>query len=179
MDDRDPRIRGSPVISGRAWRTITLAAVAWSCSAPRDAPPVRQPSGVTVPGVAGGSPNASLDAAIARAESIYLRSAFDSARPALARALASARESRDSVNEGRALTLLGLTAWRTADFALARSLGEQALALKLRLGRGIELSKSYNALGLLAWDEGRHCWHANKVRGPGDVTPWISHWAGG
>jgi CHAT domain-containing protein/Tfp pilus assembly protein PilF len=99
--------------------------------------------------------DASLEVAIARAESVYLRASFDTAREALQRALATARETRDSINEGRVLTLLGLTAWRTADFSQARSLGEQALALKVRLGRGIELSKSYNALGLLAWDEGR------------------------
>lgn len=167
MDDRDARLRGEPVKWCPAWRAVPLAAIAWSCSAPPD-PRVVDTTRAAVTGddraiatrvavaaVAGGLPNASLAASIARAESLSLRASFDSARTALDSALAAARETRDSVSEGRVLTLLGLTAWRTADFARARSLGEKALALKLRLAGRVELSKSYNALGLLAWDEGR------------------------
>jgi CHAT domain-containing protein/tetratricopeptide (TPR) repeat protein len=92
---------------------------------------------------------------IARAESVYLQAEFDTARVALERTLVMARTASDSLNEARALTLLGLTAWRTADLAKARKLGEQALALKRRLHQPAELSRSYNALGLLAWNEGR------------------------
>jgi CHAT domain-containing protein/tetratricopeptide (TPR) repeat protein len=39
--------------------------------------------------------------------------------------------------------------------AEARRLGEQALDLKLRIGLRTELSRSYNFLGLVAWDEER------------------------
>jgi CHAT domain-containing protein/tetratricopeptide (TPR) repeat protein len=59
------------------------------------------------------------------------------------------------VAEARALTWLGLTAWRKGDYRTARRLGEDALALKQRLARQADLFKSYNALGLLAWNEGR------------------------
>ena len=135
------------------WCAAAVGVGGVSCSAPRDPP--ADTARRTVVSLTGVMPNESLAASIAQAESLSLRASFDSARTALVRALATARQSGDSVNEGRALTALGLTAWRTADFTQARSLGEQALALKLRVGRGVELSKSYNALGLLAWDEGR------------------------
>jgi len=48
-----------------------------------------------------------------------------------------------------------LTAYRQGRFADAKLLGEQALAIKIRLGLKKDLFKSYNALGLLAHDEGR------------------------
>jgi CHAT domain-containing protein/tetratricopeptide (TPR) repeat protein len=135
-------------------RVVVISAVAVACATPRD-PPASDTTRIVVAGVAGGASNTSLDAAIVRAESLSLRAAFDSARTALERILVTARATQDSVNEARALTLLGTTAWRRGDYAESRALGEQALKLKVRLGRGIELARSYNALGLLAWDEGR------------------------
>jgi CHAT domain-containing protein len=70
-------------------------------------------------------------------------------------ALRAARVGGDRPAEARALTWLGLTAWRTGRYADARRDGEAALALKHRLGYREELARSYNALGLLAWNEGR------------------------
>ncbi|MBW3660198.1 MAG: SIMPL domain-containing protein [Gemmatimonadetes bacterium] len=62
----------------------------------------------------------------------------------------------DSAAEARALTWLGLCAYRLGDHALARRLGEEALAFKLRLGLVDDLFRSYNALGLLAYAQGRY-----------------------
>jgi CHAT domain-containing protein/tetratricopeptide (TPR) repeat protein len=69
--------------------------------------------------------------------------------------LSEGRAAHDSVAEARALTWLGLVAWRQGDYREARRLGEEALALKRRLALQTDLFKSYNALGLLAWNEGR------------------------
>jgi CHAT domain-containing protein len=136
--------------------TLALAAIAWCCAAPADRAELRRDSATPPrPTPAETTPNASIAATIARAESIYLRDSFDTARLVLEGALRAARSAGDSVDEARALTLLGLSAWRTGDLARARSLGEQALALKLRLSKPVDVSRSYNALGLLAWNEGR------------------------
>src|SRR5262249_32952026 len=62
---------------------------------------------------------------------------------------------RDSVALARARTWLGLIAYKHGDYATARRLGEAALALKRRLDLKRDLFRSYNALGLLAWMEGR------------------------
>jgi CHAT domain-containing protein/tetratricopeptide (TPR) repeat protein len=97
----------------------------------------------------------SPDSLLALGEHIYLRGAFDTARAVWSDALARSRERNDSLAEARALTWLGLAAWRQGDYRAARRLGEQALVLKRRMARGADLFKSYNALGLLAWNEGR------------------------
>lgn len=92
---------------------------------------------------------------LAAAESVYFRSEYDSAWTLYRQARDRARSLHDSTSEARALTWLGLTAWRQGRYADARRLGEEALALKLRLGLAADLFRSYNALGLLAWNEGR------------------------
>ena len=98
----------------------------------------------------------SLDSLLALGERVYLRGAYDTAARALDRSARSARRAaHDSLAEARALTWLGLAAWRQGDYRAARRLGEEALALKRRLARPGRLFKSYNALGLLAWNEGR------------------------
>jgi len=84
-----------------------------------------------------------------------LRSAYDTARAVWSAALARSRAQGDSASVARALTWLGLAAWRTGDYRNARQLGEQALQLKQRWALRTDLFKSYNALGLLAWNEGR------------------------
>ena len=96
-----------------------------------------------------------LDASIAAAESVYLRGEFDSASALWRHTLPKLRADRDSAREGRVLTWLGLAAYRTGAYRQARDLGEEALALKLHLANPGELARSYNALGLLAWNEGR------------------------
>ena len=76
---------------------------------------------------------------------------MDSARVVFGAALDEARRTADPAAEARALTRLGLAAWRLGEHAAARRLGEQALALKLEHGLQDQLFDSYNALGLLAW----------------------------
>lgn len=95
-----------------------------------------------------------FDSAIGAAEARYWEGRYDSARVIWHGALERSRRLGNARVEARVLTWLGLTAFRTGEFAEARRLGEQALALKQRMG-GPELSRSYNALGLLALDEGR------------------------
>ena len=92
---------------------------------------------------------------LAVGESAYIHGALDSARAVWEDALVRSRAAADPVGESRSLTWLGLAARRRGDHAGARRLGEEALALKLRWHLNADLSKSYNALGLLAWDEGR------------------------
>jgi CHAT domain-containing protein len=91
---------------------------------------------------------------LAQGDSIY-RQSSDSAAVIWTKALELARSVNDSVAIARALTGLGQAARLRLDLTTSRTLGEQALALKLRLGMRTELSRSYNALGLLAWYEGR------------------------
>ena len=92
---------------------------------------------------------------VAVAESIYYRGAYDSARVLWLGALERARTAADTALEARLLTWLGLVAWRQGDYRTARRLGEQALALKVKHNLKQDLFKSYNALGLLAWNEAR------------------------
>ena len=73
----------------------------------------------------------------------------------LARALRHAQAAGDDTAQARILTWLGLTSWRKGDYRDARQLGESALSLKLLHHLDADLFKSYNALGLLAWNEGR------------------------
>lgn len=96
-----------------------------------------------------------LDSLVALGEQIYRREEYDSARLVLSPIAERARTTGDSAAEARALTWLGLAAWRLGDYAPARTEQERALALKLALGLDRELWRSYNGLGLVAWNEGR------------------------
>ena len=99
--------------------------------------------------------SSSIDSLLAEGESAYQRSEYDSAFVFLERGRRAAEAKEDSTAFSRALTWLGLTAYRQGRYADARSLGERALAIKVRLGLKKDLFKSYNALGLLAHDQGR------------------------
>jgi tetratricopeptide (TPR) repeat protein len=123
---------------------MLVLALAAAC-APGDTP-AHRPAAVARP---------DLDSLIAQGERIYLRGAYDTARTVWSEALERSRASHDSLAEARAITWLGLAAWRQGDYRTARRLGEAALELKRRLTRDADLFKSYNALGLLAWNEGR------------------------
>ncbi|HUC34923.1 MAG TPA: CHAT domain-containing protein, partial [Gaiellaceae bacterium] len=57
--------------------------------------------------------------------------------------------------EGRILTWLGLTEWRLGDYGAAQTRTEQARALLEQNGLRTSLPFTYNALGLIAWDQGR------------------------
>jgi len=107
--------------------------------------PPRQPALSTAAGIA-----------LATAESTYRRTEIDSARALFRSALAAADAEGDSVLRARALTWLGLTDSKQANYASAKSWGEQALALKQRLHLTRELPRSYNALGLIAYYQGRY-----------------------
>ncbi len=96
-----------------------------------------------------------LDSLLAFGEGVYLRGEFDSASVIWTVALERSRALHDSIAEARSLTWLGLARGAWAITRIARRLGEEALALKRRLALDADLFKSYNALGLLAWNEGR------------------------
>jgi tetratricopeptide (TPR) repeat protein len=89
---------------------------------------------------------------LAAGDSQYFGGAYDSARTTFEHAAAAARG--DSTVVARALTSLGLVAWKQGRFDDAKSIGERALALKQRIGLKAELARSFNALGMLANDRG-------------------------
>jgi CHAT domain-containing protein/tetratricopeptide (TPR) repeat protein len=86
---------------------------------------------------------------------LYWRSEYDSASALWQAELGQARAAGDSLGAANVLTWLGLAAYRTGDFAAARSFGEAALALKLTLPGPTDVARSWNALGLLAMAEDR------------------------
>ena len=102
----------------------------------------------------GDAVRAALDSVNSVASDLYARGEYDSARVSYGAALDLAAALGDSASVARTLTWLGLAAWRLADYREARRLGEQALAMKHRLGLEADLFRSYNALGLLSKDEG-------------------------
>ncbi|MCH8935990.1 MAG: tetratricopeptide repeat protein, partial [Gemmatimonadetes bacterium] len=96
-----------------------------------------------------------IDSLIEFAEQVYFSGKIDSARILLEAVHRGAVAQGDVSIEARALTRLGLAAWRLGDYRNAKTLGEQALEFKLQHGLTDRLFRSYNALGLLAWNEGR------------------------
>ena len=102
---------------------------------------------------AGGEPASALDSLHVVGESLYAGGEIDSARALFERELSLARSGGDSVAVGRALTWLAQAAWRLGDYDATRRLGEEALEVKRRAGG--DLFRSYNILGLLAWNEAR------------------------
>jgi CHAT domain-containing protein/tetratricopeptide (TPR) repeat protein len=96
-----------------------------------------------------------LDALMLRGDSAYADAEFAAARTLWRSALPEATKAGDTAREARLLTSIGLAAWRLGEYSEARSIGERALALKLTARLEPDLFKSYNALGLLANDEGR------------------------
>jgi CHAT domain-containing protein len=96
-----------------------------------------------------------IDSLLAGGERTYFAGRYDSALVFWTSALNRSRADRDSVREARVLTWLGIRAWKLANYAEARLLGEQALAMKRRWAFQSDLFKSYNALGLVAWHQGR------------------------
>src|SRR5512138_3014059 len=99
--------------------------------------------------------NSLADSLLDFGQAVYRRAEYDSARALLSAGRLQAIKSGDSGSVARADTWLGLTAFRKGEHVEARKLGEGALAMKLRLGLAKDLFVSYNALGLLAWTQGR------------------------
>ena len=135
--------------------------LASACSGPRD-PPEGAAQGTSAASSADQAPRISVpalgvqpDSSAMNGEAAFYRAEYDSAIGFLRLALERARARRDTAQEAHALTWLGLAAMRLGNLAQARSLGEQALGLKLRAGLQADLFRSYNALGLVAKDEGR------------------------
>ncbi|HLG06427.1 MAG TPA: tetratricopeptide repeat protein, partial [Gemmatimonadales bacterium] len=97
----------------------------------------------------------SVDSLVAPGESLYVRGSYDSATAVWTEALQGPGIA-GSAGEARLLHWLGLAAYRRGEYADARRLGERSLGLKrdLRLPSP-EIAESQNALGLLAWNEGR------------------------
>jgi len=133
-----------------AWPRAWLVAVALvACRGQgNDAPP----AAVTVTAQRVSSPRAT--ALLLRADSLYRRD-FDSARVAYDSTIVVARRDADSLTLARALTSRGNAAWRLGRYDEAKRIGEEALALKLRLHLDSELPKSYAGLGLLAQARGQ------------------------
>lgn len=92
---------------------------------------------------------------LAQADSLYTAGQFATARSLWQDALQEAWARGDSAAAARLLTSIGLASRNLGEYPASREAGEQALALKQRLDMRTELFRSYNALGLLAWDEGR------------------------
>ncbi len=86
---------------------------------------------------------------------LYYRGQIDSARATLLSISGLASQAADTAAWAKALTWLGLAAWRQGDYPEARRLGRQALDLKLAANLSDQLYRSYNALGLTAWHEAR------------------------
>jgi hypothetical protein len=69
---------------------------------------------------------------VARGESLYYASEFDSAEAIWNRALTDARTDGDTATEARILTFMGLSARMRGDNTVARQLLDESLALKLQ-----------------------------------------------
>jgi len=128
-----------------------LVASAVMCACGSDEKVSTPTASVTPAGVA---PSQLLDSLLKRADAFYNRN-NDTAQVLWGEALAHADSIHDSVSIARALTGLSQIARLRLESVDSRRMGEQALAIKLQLGMRSELFRSYNTLGLLAWDEGR------------------------
>jgi len=103
----------------------------------------------------GGVDSAPNQTSLSRADSLYAAGEFSGARDLWLEELRKARQNSDPESAASLLTSLGLAARHLGDYASSRAWGEEALDLKLHLGLESQLFRSYNALGLLAWTEGR------------------------
>jgi CHAT domain-containing protein/tetratricopeptide (TPR) repeat protein len=99
--------------------------------------------------------NVPVDSLRAAAEERYQRQSYDSAAAIFRTELIRATRAGDRNAEASAHMWLGMAAWRLGDYKRARVEGERAVSMKRALGMDSELSRSFNALGLLAWNEGR------------------------
>jgi CHAT domain-containing protein/tetratricopeptide (TPR) repeat protein len=129
---------------------IVLGAWTLGCRDPRP-PPDRDVGGSSTVALP-----TTLDSLVAAADSFYRAGEYARAREGWSAALARLRAGRDLATEARILTSLGLTEWRLGNPQTARSRVEQARSLLEEAGgpRSL-LPRTYNALGLIAWDQGR------------------------
>lgn len=95
------------------------------------------------------------DSSLYHAQALLRAGAYRESDSLLHVVLDSARARGDSFVETEALTWLLLAAGRRADYAAARRYGEESISLKVQYQMQDSLFRSYNGLGLVAWDEGR------------------------
>lgn len=114
------------------------------CSGVRD-PPVEKAADQAAP----------LDSIVAEGQRLYRASEYQAARQVWLAALEHARTAQNVAVQAHVLTNLALAARQLGDFASARRESEDAVALELRHGLSALLPRSYNTLGLLAWDQGQ------------------------
>jgi CHAT domain-containing protein len=105
-----------------------------------------------------------LDSLTAAAESLYRAGKYAPAKAAWAAGLELVRPGPDRVAEARILTWLGLTEWRLGESDAGRARANAARALLEANGLRTSLPFAYNALGLIAWDQGRLSEAANHWR---------------
>jgi CHAT domain-containing protein/tetratricopeptide (TPR) repeat protein len=126
-----------------------LGALALGCGDPR--PPPVNAGAASNPSSAG----AGLDSLMVVADSLYAAGEYVQARAAWSDGLDQLQTGRNLAAEGRILTSLGLTEWRLGDYERARARTEQARVLLEAAGLRDSLPRTYNALGLIAGDQGR------------------------
>lgn len=97
---------------------------------------------------------AALDSLSTLAESLYGAGNYVQARQAWSAGLGLLRTG-DIADQARILTSLGLTDWRLGEYQGAWVRTERARALLEANGPRRLLPRTYNALGLIAWDQGR------------------------
>ena len=145
-----PPYRGAPLPRRRngSLPQVMLFAMAVACGPPppqeRDEGRPSSPAELTA-----------LDSLTAVAESLYRAGNYAPAKEAWSVGLDLVRADRKPAAEGRILTWLGLTEWRLGDYDAAQTWTEQARALLEQNGLRTSLPFTYNALGLIAWDQGR------------------------
>lgn len=132
-----------------------LGLVGFACTGSRAPPERKQDGPERAPGPGTGATQL-LDSLVAKGESAYAEGEYAAAAAGFRVALAAAKSAGDATVEAKLLTSLGLASYWLGDYQAARAFGEEALGLKTRLSLRAELFRSYNALGLLAWSEGRH-----------------------
>lgn len=128
-----------------------------------DGSPRPPPEGAAVPPV-GSTVSGQLDSLITVAESLYRGGSYAEARTAWASGLSRIQPGREVPAEARILTSLGLTEWRLGEYSSAWKRTEQARSLLEANGLRSLLPRTYNALGLIAWDQGRLSEAANLWR---------------
>lgn len=102
------------------------------------------------------APADSVPFLLAAGEAHYGNGELDSAQTVFQAALGVSRERADLEAEAGALTWLGTLAYRRDDYAEARRLLNEALALQHRHGVRTHLWRANNVLGLVAYLEGRY-----------------------
>lgn len=96
-----------------------------------------------------------FDSLFAAAQDVYFSGEYDSAAVLLQGIYQAARREGAVPHQARALTWVGLAHYRLADYRAAQRISEEALAFKLRHRLVDQYARSYNALGLIAWNESR------------------------